>query len=98
MENTKICENTIENMKFELFTNNNEKCYQALKISTVGASSSTNRIAPVDFYTISTAIMCSKTLDEFIAAVNGVFVFGICRITSFRITEPSPEITIKNKC
>ena len=73
MENTKICENTIENMKFELFTNNNEKCYQALKISTVGASSSTNRIAPVDFYTISTAIMCSKTLDEFIAAVNGTW-------------------------
>lgn len=73
MENTKICENTIENMKFELFTNNNEKCYQALKISTVGASSSTNRIAPVDFYTISTAIMCSKTLDEFIAAVSGTW-------------------------
>ena len=73
MENTKICENTIENMKFELFTNNNERCYQTLKISTVGASKGTNKIAPVDFYTISSAIMCSKTLDEFIGAVSGTW-------------------------
>jgi len=73
MDKTKICENTIENMKFELFTNNNKKCYQTLKISTVGASKGTNMIAPVDFFTISSAIMCAETLDEFIDAVSGAW-------------------------
>ena len=70
MENTKICENTIEDMKFELYTNNNKKCYQTMEISTEGASMMTNLIAPVDFFTIASAIMCSETLDEFEDAIS----------------------------
>ncbi len=73
MENTLLCKNTIENMTFELFTNNNKKCYQTLTISTPGAKRTTNKIAPVDFFDIASAILCSNDLDAFIDAVNGTW-------------------------
>ena len=73
MNKTKICENTIEDMKFELYTNNNEKCYQTLNISTKGASTETNMIAPIDFFAIASAIMCSNNLDEFEDTISGTW-------------------------
>ena len=73
MENTKICANTIENMTFELYTNNNKNCYQTLNITTPGAKRGTNMIAPVDFFAIASAIMCSNDLTGFIDAVSGTW-------------------------
>lgn len=73
MENTLLCANTIENMTFELYTNNNKKCYQTLIIKTPGAERKTNMIAPVDFFEIASAIMCSNDLTGFIDAVNGTW-------------------------
>ena len=53
MENTLLCKNTIENMTFELYTNNNKKSYQKLVITLNGVKRSTNMIAPVDFFEIA---------------------------------------------
>lgn len=73
MNDVKICENTIENMKFELFVNENANGYQTIKISTNGAVKQGDIIAPVDYYTVISAIMFSDNLDAFISATNDIW-------------------------
>lgn len=67
MKQTKICENTIENITFELYTNQNKKSYQQIRMTNQkGEYTVRNIIAPVDFYTITTAIMTRTKLEEVI--------------------------------
>ena len=67
MKQTKICENTIENITFELYTNQNKKSYQQIRMTNQkGEYTIRNIIAPVDFYTITTAIMTKTKLEEVI--------------------------------
>lgn len=75
MKTTKICENTIENLTFELFTNNHKRAYQTLRITDTeyGTQKTTNMIAPVDFYAIISAILCTDQLCDFIDAVSGTW-------------------------
>lgn len=72
MKTTKICENTIENLTFEIYTNNNKRAYQTLTITDTkyGTQKTTNLIAPVDFFTITSAILCETQLCDFIDAVG----------------------------
>ena len=75
MKTTKICENTIENLTFEIYTNNNKRAYQTLTITDTKCSTkrTTNMIAPVDFYDIISAILCTDQLCDFIDAVSGTW-------------------------
>lgn len=67
MKQTKICENTIENITFELYTNQNKKSYQQIRMTNQkGEYTIRNIIAPVDFYTITTAIMTKTKITELI--------------------------------
>ena len=67
MKQTKICENTIENITFELYTNQNKKSYQQIRMTNQkGEYTVRNIIAPVDFYTITTAIMTKTKITELI--------------------------------
>ena len=67
MKQTKICENTIENITFELYTNQNKKSYQQIRMTNQkGEYTVRNIIAPVDFYTIATAIMTRTKITEVI--------------------------------
>ena len=67
MKQTKICENTIENITFELYTNQNKKSYQQIRMTNQkGEYTIRNIIAPVDFYTITTAVMTKTKITELI--------------------------------
>ena len=67
MKQTKICENTIENITFELYTNQNKKSYQQIRMTNQkGEYTIRNIIAPVDFYTITIAIMTKTKITELI--------------------------------
>ena len=67
MKQTTICENTIENITFELYTNQNKKSYQQIRMTNQkGEYTIRNIIAPVDFYTITTAIMTKTKITELI--------------------------------
>ncbi len=66
LENKIVCKNTVEGFTFRLYTNGNKKSYQRLEIEYKGVTRPTNRIAPVDFFTIINAIVHRETIDEMI--------------------------------
>ena len=75
----KICENTIEMVKIELYSNGDKNSYQVIKMTNVNTGESLERksIAPVDFYTIATAIMSEEYLCEFINYVWTTWSSGV---------------------
>ena len=64
MEWTVICGNTIEGITMQLSSNNMKKTYQKISMTNTETSKHQSRciIAPVDFYTVSTAIMCNTKI------------------------------------
>ena len=66
MEWTIICENTIEGINMQLKSNHLKKSYQEIQMTDVETSNHQRRciIAPVDFYTVASAIMCNTKLSD----------------------------------
>ena len=64
----KICENTIEMVKMTLYSNNNKQSYQEIEMVNIDNGKALKRkiVAPVDFFTIASAIMYEIYLCEFI--------------------------------
>ena len=63
----KICENLIENVKIELFSNGKRYDKQLVKLTNVntGEVIERNCVAPSDFYIITTGILSEEYLCEF---------------------------------
>lgn len=58
-----ICENEIENVNFKLMSNDDKKQYQELVVEHVEMNDIIP-IAPCDYFTVVSAVMFSKTLEE----------------------------------
>ena len=69
----KICENTLEGVTISLYSDGNENRHQTLEMSCGKRTETTGVIAPVDFFTISSAIMCNKTLTGFVEDIIGTW-------------------------
>lgn len=65
---TKVCENQIENLKIELFTNGNKNSYQTLKITNTknGETTEQKAVAPVDFFIVLNSIIYNERLTDVI--------------------------------
>ena len=63
-EMVKICNGTCEGVDFDLYSNGDENRYQTLKMTrrVPNGKSRVVMIAPVDFFTVSSAIMCEDML------------------------------------
>jgi len=67
-EMVKICNNTCEGVDFDLYSDNDKYHYQMLKMTrrVPNGKSITLRVAPVDFFTVASAIMCNDQLCDMI--------------------------------
>ena len=81
MENTKICGNKIESYEIEVYTNGLKNAYQLFKVTDVntGDYKASNTVAPVDFYSVTTAIMTATTVDEFIEKITGCWCESVIK-------------------
>ena len=76
-ENLKIvAQATIEAFGIRLFTNGDHRAYQMMEISfgNAGITERTFSVAPVDFAAIINGILYSKTISEFLEAVENTWI------------------------
>ena len=63
MDSKMICENEIENVNFQLMSNDDKKQYQQLFVENEEMNDII-LIAPCDYFTAVSAVMFSETLEE----------------------------------
>lgn len=88
MEWTEICSNTIEGIHIQLRSNHNKKSYQEIMMTNTITMHVQKRciIAPVDFYTVASAIMCNNVLKDFCEDVQDTW-------SEHALTDMIQEIT-----
>jgi len=68
-EMVKICNSTCEGVDFDLYSDNDKRHYQMLKMTrrVPNGKSRMVSIAPVDFFTVASAIMCETQLCDMVS-------------------------------
>ena len=79
MNDVKFYEKTIQNLKFELFTNDNKKSWQKIVVSNVetGKSQYGFQIAPVDLFTVVNALNFQDTIDGVLSDFKDTWTFEV---------------------
>ena len=93
--NIKICERKIEDLKFEVYSDGKTTTFQKITITNTETDKqiSRNIIAPIDYYTIVSAILFEETLTGFTEAIKSTWSIDVIKeiITELKKTDKKRE-------